>query len=97
MLALCRRNGLPLPDRLQLKVRADGVRYLDAWWEMQRVVAEIDGVHHMDVGTWDEDALRANAVAVAHRDDRVILLRITAGNMRHRQAKVVEQLRAVLV
>lgn len=97
LLALCRRNGLPLPDRLQLKVRADGVRYLDAWWEKQRVVAEIDGVHHMDVGTWDEDALRANAVAVAHRDDRVILLRITAGNMRHRQAKVVEQLRAVLV
>ena len=96
-LAFLRRHGLPLPDRLQLKVRADGVRYLDAWWEKQRVVVEMDGVHHMDVGTWDEDVLRANAVAVTHRDDRVILLRLTSGNLRHREAQVAAQLRAVLV
>lgn len=96
-LALLRRYGLPLPDRLQFKVRADGVRYLDAWWEAQRVVAEIDGVHHMLVRAWDDDTLRANAVAVAHLDDRVVLLRITSGNMRHREPELVEQLRAGLM
>lgn len=96
-LALLRRNSLPLPDRLQLKVRADGVRYLDAWWEAQRVVAEIDGVHHMFVRAWDDDTMRANAVVVAHLADRVVLLRITSGNMRHREPELAAQLRAVLV
>lgn len=95
-LAFLRRNGLPLPDQLQFKVRADGVRYLDAWWEAQRVAAEIDGVHHMTVGTWDEDTRRANAVVVAQREDRVILLRITSGNMRHKEVELAEQCRAVL-
>ena len=96
-LAFLRRNRLPLPDRLQFQVRADGMRYLDAWWEAQRVAAEIDGVHHMRVGTWDEDSLRANAVVVAQRADRVILLRITAGNMRHKERELAAQLRAVLL
>ena len=96
-LAFLRRNGLPLPDQLQFKVRANGVRYLDAWWEAQRVAAEIDGTHHMDVGSWDEDTLRSNAVLVAARDDRVMLLRVTAGNMRHKEPELAEQFRAVLV
>jgi hypothetical protein len=96
-LAFLRRNNLPLPDRLQLKVRASGVRYLDAWWEQQRIAAEIDGVHHMEVGQWDDDTLRTNAVLVAARDDRVMLLRVTAGNMRHKEAELAEQFRAVLL
>ncbi len=97
LLAFLRRHRLPPPDRLQLKVRADGVRYLDAWWERQRVVVEVDGVHHMEVGQWDEDTLRANAVVVAHRDDRVVLLRVTGGNLRHREAELAAQLAAVLL
>jgi hypothetical protein len=96
-LAFLRRNNLPLPDRLQFKVRANGVRYLDAWWEKQRVGAEIDGAHHMEVGTWDEDTLRGNEVVVAQRHDRVMLLRVTAGNMRHKEPDLATQFRAALL
>ena len=95
-LAFLRRNNLPEPDRLQFKVRANGVRYLDAWWEKQRVGAEIDGTHHMEVGAWDDDALRSNELVVAQRDDRVLLLRVTAGNMRHKEPELAAQFRAAL-
>jgi hypothetical protein len=96
-LAFLRRQGLPLPDQLQYKTRADGVRYLDAWWEQQRVGAELDGTHHAEVGTWDDDTLRANEILVAQRDDRLILLRVTAGNLRHKEAELAAQFKAVLL
>ena len=97
LLAFLRRHRLPLPDRLQFVVRANGKRYLDGWWDKQRVAAEVDGAHHMEVVAWDEDALRANAVVVTHRADRVILLRVTTGNLRHAQAELAAQFRAVLL
>jgi hypothetical protein len=96
-LAFLRRNALPLPDRLQFVVRANGKRYLDGWWEQQRVATEVDGAHHMEERSWDEDALRANAVVVTQRADRVILLRVTTGNMRHAERQLAEQFRAVLL
>ena len=96
-LAFLRRHGLPLPDRLQFKVRANGKRYLDAWWEAQRVAVEVDGAHHMEASSWDQDALRSNAIVVAARDDRVLPLRVTTGNLRHAQAELAAQLRAVLL
>lgn len=96
LLALLRRNGLPTPDRLQRPVRADGMRYLDAWWERQRVAVEVDGAHHRLVGAWEADTLRANQVVVVERHDRVLLLRFTTGNLRHDEPRVVAQLRAVL-
>lgn len=95
-LRLLRRNGLPSPDQLQRLVRADGKRYVDAWWKRQRVAAEIDGAHHVEVGQWDADTLRANAVVVAERHDRVLLLRFTGGNLRHDELLVVRQLRDAL-
>jgi hypothetical protein len=96
-LAFLRRHGLPLPDRLQLVVRANGKRYLDAWWEKQRVAVEVDGAHHMEAAAWDLDGLRANEIVVAHRADRVALLRVTSGNLRHAEQQLARQFRALLL
>ena len=96
-LRLLRKHGLPLPDRLQRLVRAAGTRYLDVWWEGRRVAVEIDGAHHLDVGQWGADVMRANEVLVAERHHRLLLLRFTTGNLRHDQLDVVRQLRAVLL
>jgi hypothetical protein len=96
-LAFLRRNRLPLPDQLQFKVRANGVRYLDGWWDKQRVGAEVDGTHHMEVGSWDDDTMRSNEVVVAARADRVLLLRVTAGNLRYKEPELAAQFRAALL
>lgn len=96
-LRFLRRHQLPAPDRLQRPVRRGSVRYLDAWWERQRVSAEIDGVHHRLVGTWEDDALRANDVVLVERHDRILLLRFTRGNLRHDEPRVAEQLRDALL
>lgn len=95
-LALLRRNGLPLPDVLQLRPRTPKVLYLDAVWKKQQVAAEIDGAHHVEVAAWDADVLRANAVVIGHRDDGLLLLRFTRGNLRHDEPTVVAQLRSLL-
>jgi hypothetical protein len=97
LLRFLRRHGLPLPDRLQRPVRSGTVRYLDAWWERQRVNAEMDGAHHRIIGTWDDDALRANDVVLVERHDRILLLRFTRGNLRHDGDRVARQLRDALL
>jgi cysteinyl-tRNA synthetase len=97
LLALLRRLGLPLPDRLQRPVRtATGKRYLDAWWERWRLGVEVDGAHHMNVREWDADVLRANSILVEHLADRALLMRFTTGNLRHDGDEVGRQLTAVL-
>lgn len=95
-LRFLRHHQLPLPDRLQRPIRSGKLRYLDAWWERQRVIAEIDGAHHRSVGIWDDDALRANGIVIEERHDRVLLLRFTRGNLRHDGLEVSGQLRAAL-
>ena len=96
-LRFLRHHGLPAPDRLQQPVRLSGLRYLDAWWERQRVAAELDGAHHRSVATWEDDVLRANDVVVAGRPQGTVLLRFTPGNLRHDAARVAAQLAAVLL
>ena len=96
LLRFLRRHRLPAPDRLQRPVRVGAIRYLDAWWQRQRVAAEMDGAHHRLVGTWDDDALRANGVVLRERHDRVLLLRFTVANLRHDADVVAAQLRDAL-
>ena len=95
-LRLLRRNRLPLPDELQMRVRAGSTRYLDAAWRRRRVAAEIDGAHHRAAASWNADTLRANEVLVSARHDRLILLRFTGANLRNDEPAVVRQLRTVL-
>ena len=95
-LRFLRRWHLPAPDRLQRPVRLGRVRYLDAWWDRQRVAAELDGAHHRMVGAWESDLLRANDVLVAGRHVGATLLRFTTGNLRHDGDRVAAQLAAVL-
>ena len=96
LLRFLRQWQLPPPDRLQRPVRLGRVRYLDAWWERQKVAAELDGAHHRSAGAWDDDVLRANDVLVAGRSDGTVLLRFTTANLRHDAARVAAQLAAVL-
>jgi very-short-patch-repair endonuclease len=96
-LRFLRAHRLPRPDRLQRPVRTGKLRYLDAWWERQRVNVEMDGTHHRTVGIWDEDALRANDVVLVERHDRILLLRFTRANLRHDAERVAAQLAQALV
>ena len=96
-LRFLRRWRLPAPDSLQRPVRLGRLRYLDAWWERQRVAAELDGAHHRTVGAWEDDLLRANDVLVAGRHQGTTLLRFTTGNLRHDGERVATQLGAVLL
>lgn len=59
--------------------------------------AELDGAHHRTVGSWDDDALRANDVVLVERHDRILLLRFTRGNLRHDGDRVAAQLRDALL
>ena len=96
-LRFLRHHQLPMPDRLQRPVRRGKIRYLDAWWDKQRVNAEMDGAHHRLVGTWEDDTLRANDVVLVERHDRILLLRFTRGNLRHDGPRVAAQLRDALL
>lgn len=95
-LRFCRRHRLPLPDEMQVRVRAAGVRYLDARWRRQRLSLELDGAHHREVRQWEQDALRSLSLAVVARRTGEQLVRLTRGNLRHDGRLVAEQLRALL-
>ncbi len=98
LLRFLRRFELPLPDRMQLRVRAGTNRYyLDAWWERQQVSLEMDGSHHRDVATWEADLMRGNRLAVVHRDRRVLQLRFTPGHLRHEDLAAAQVFRDALL
>jgi very-short-patch-repair endonuclease len=96
-LRFCRRNGLPVPDQLQVKVRAGNRRlYVDACYTRRRVSVEVDGGHHRWVEQWDADVLRANDLAISAAGRGEVLLRFSAGNLRHEPERVAAQLRTAL-
>jgi very-short-patch-repair endonuclease len=62
---LTRRYRLPEPSRQVLRRDSAGrARWLDAYWEQARVLAEIDGLWHMDAAAWWADMRRDNDLTV---------------------------------
>lgn len=94
LIRLCRRFRLPEPQRQQRRTDSSGrVRYLDAYWPQWRLHVEVDGAHHMDVGQWEADMRRQNAIWV--QGDRI--LRFGSFQVRRRPAEVADQIRRALV
>jgi very-short-patch-repair endonuclease len=75
---MCRRCGLPEPDRQVLRHTLRGRVYLDVRWRHSRLVVEIDGSHHGAGLAMVADQLRQNEVAL----QREIVLRITLLGLR---------------
>ena len=75
---MCRRRGLPPPDRQVLRRTPRGRVYLDVRWRHARLVVEIDGAHHGAGLTMVSDHLRQNEVAL----QREIVLRISLLGLR---------------
>jgi len=93
-LRLCRRGGLPMPNRQSATVDSSGRRrYRDAHFEEWSVHVEIDGGHHTEVRQWWLDMRRQNDMGIA--GDRV--LRFPAWAIRHDADRVLSQVRAALV
>ena len=95
-LRFCRSQGLPLPDELNLRVRAGGTRFVDAHYRRQRTSIEVDGAHHRLAAQWEADALRSLELAVARRGTGDQVYRITPAAMRHDASRLAALLRALL-
>lgn len=61
---LCRRRGLPVPDRQVLRRTKDKRYYLDVFWSVYRLVLEVDGIHHAWATSVVGDALRQNDLSL---------------------------------
>lgn len=62
--AMCRRHGVPQPDRQVLRRTARGRIYLDVRWAGSRLVVEIDGAGHRVGLAVADDNLRQNEVTL---------------------------------
>jgi hypothetical protein len=93
---LCRRFGLPLPERQTVRREPSGKRrYLDATWRRadgRLVVVEVDGALHLAVRRWWDDQLRQNELSLAD----ALVLRFPSVVVRTEPSRVADQLRRAL-
>jgi len=93
LVRLCRRHGLPLPERQVVRRDASGRRrYLDVTWTLasgRSVLLEVDGGLHAAFEQWADDGLRAMEVT---RPGETVL-RLSAHALRFAEARVVKALR----
>ncbi|MDQ4084688.1 MAG: hypothetical protein M3165_02625 [Actinomycetota bacterium] len=61
---MCRRRGLPEPDRQVVRRGPRGRVYLDVYWDEFGFVVEIEGVHHAAPLNVVDDPLRQNDVSI---------------------------------
>lgn len=84
---MCRRHGVPEPERQVLRRTALGRVYLDVRWAGSRLVVEIDGSGHRVGLALTDDNLRQNEVSLG--DDTV--LRIDLIGLRVHEAAFMSQ------
>lgn len=89
---LCRRHGLPEPDRQSVRKGPDGRTYLDVWWDEYRVVVEVDGIQHQWVQASIPEARRQNRVSI----DGETVLRIPVLGLRVASAEFMAQVAEAL-
>ena len=85
--AMCRRHGVPPPDRQVLRRTARGRVYLDARWDRSRLVVEVDGAGHRVGLAVTDDNLRQNEVSL----DRNLVLRIDLVGLRVHEPEFMRQ------
>ncbi|MBT9254416.1 hypothetical protein KMZ32_01750 [Phycicoccus sp. MAQZ13P-2] len=90
--AMCRRHGIPEPDRQVVRRGPTGRIYLDVRWAFARLVVEIDGSGHRSGLALTDDNLRQNAVTLG--SDRVLRFDLLA--LRLQESTVMAQVRAGL-
>jgi hypothetical protein len=92
---MCRRFGIPQPDRQVRRVDRGGrVRWTDAEWRLARgrvVVLEVDGAYHLDVAQAGADAKRARRLTTPTR----VIVRATAYEVIHEPHEVAVDLIAL--
>ncbi len=95
LVRMCRREGLPLPNRQRRRRDASGVlRYTDAEWRLgdgRVVVLEVDGGFHMEVEHWEDDIVRERDLVATG----ATVLRCTGRELRDESPRVAASLRAV--
>lgn len=77
----CRQYGLPKP-RMQTR-RVGGRRRTDAEFTIpggRLLIVEIDGIGHLDVGSWQQDIIRHNELALS---TGALILRVTGWEVRN--------------
>lgn len=94
LVALCRREKLPLPTR-QVRFRdlSGRTRYLDAVFDPWRVAVEIDGAHHDEVAQRWDDCTRDNDLTLA----TYTILRYPSHVVREKPRHVAAQIRTALM
>lgn len=84
---LCRRYGLPTPDRQAVVHTESGRLYLDVRWTDLWVVVEIEGAHHFAGASPVDDSLRQNSLTIGDHD----VLRIPVLGLRCEEREFMTQ------
>lgn len=89
---IVRTRGLPPPNRQVVLRRTDGRYYLDVDWTAYGVSAEVHGIQHMAIATWDNDLDRHSEIAADGRT----LLQFSSYSVRHRKDHVANLVKRAL-
>lgn len=89
---MCRKRGLPEPDKQVRRTLPNGRVFLDVYWERFGVVVEIDGMHHLLPDVALADSIRQNWLTIGN--DKV--LRIPVIGLRVAADLFMEQVEQIL-